>query len=401
MARAVNKLTARTVSTLNTPGRFGDGDGLYLVVDPTGARRWMLLFRHSGKQREMGLGSASVVSLMEARRRRDEARRLLADGIDPLAEKRKAKATTTETVTFGAFADQLVPELSKGFRNAKHAAQWTSTLNTYPAALKSKPIADVSTDDVLDVLRPIWSEKSETASRVRGRIERVLDAAKAKGLRSGENPARWRGHLDQLLAKRKRLTRGHHTALPFEDVPAFMLELRKREAVSAMALEFCILTAARTGDVIGARWGEIDRKNKLWTVPGERMKAGREHRVPLCDRALAILAEIEPLSRGEFVFPSQKADKPLSNMAFDALLTRMGVRVTTHGFRSSFRDWAGDETGFPREVAEAALAHAVGDATEAAYRRGDALVKRRAMMKAWADYIDSAPTRGHEAPAHG
>ena len=396
MAREINKLTARTVAATTSPGRYGDGGGLYLLVDASGARRWLLIFRQSGRQREMGLGSASVVSLADARRRRDEARQLIADGRDPIAEKRKPDAATVKATTFGAFADQLVPELVKGYRNQKHKAQWTSTLNTYASSLRSKPIADICTDDVLTVLRPIWHEKAETASRVRGRIERVLDAAKAKGLREGENPARWRGHLDHLLSKRQRLTRGHHAAMPFDQVPAFVQALRQRQAVAALALEFGILTAGRVGEIIGARWFEIDRTARVWTVPAERMKAGREHRVPLVPRALAILDEAESLRRGDYVFPSFRADKPLSNAAFDALMTRMGVSgATPHGFRSSFRDWAGEMTNHPREVAEAALAHAVGDAVELAYRRGDALTKRRALMNDWAAFLDSREaTRG-------
>ena len=389
MARAVNKLTARTVATAGA-GRFGDGGGLYLVVDPRGSKRWMLLFRHGGRQREMGLGSASVVSLADARRRRDEARQLLAVGRDPIAEKRKAEAPADDAVTFGAFADKLVPELVKGFKNAKHAAQWTSTLKTYASPLQEKPVADITTDDVLSVLQPIWTTKSETASRVRGRIERVLDAAKAKGLRIGENPARWRGHLDQLLSKRRKLTRGHHAAMPFEDVPAFIAALRRRMAVSAMALEFTILTAVRTGEVLECPWSEIDRKAKVWTIPAARMKADRGHRVPLSPRALEILDKMEPLRRGALVFPSFRAEEPLSDMAMLALLKRMGIQATVHGFRSSFRDWAGETTNFPREVAEAALSHIVGDETERAYRRGDALEKRRKLMNEWADYVSSA-----------
>ncbi|WP_027172726.1 site-specific integrase [Methylobacterium sp. 10] len=389
MAREVNKLTVRTVQTVPGPGRFGDGAGLYLVVDPTGARRWIMIYRFGGKQREMGLGSATVVSLADARRRRDEARRLLADGIDPLDTRRKASAKTAAPVTFGAFADELIPELCKGFRNAKHAAQWSSTLKTYAPALRAKPVAAIETNDIIAVLSPIWTTKPETASRVRGRIERVLDAAKAKNLRSGENPARWRSHLDQLLPKRQRLTRGHHAALPYADVPGFVSELRTREAVSALALEFLILTAGRVSEITGCRWSEIDRGAKVWTVPAERMKAGRIHRVPLSARARAILDTVEPLRRGEFVFPSFRADRPFSNAAFDALMTRMGVSTTPHGFRSSFRDWTGEETTFPREVAEAALAHSVGDATELAYRRGDALEKRRVLMDAWADFVSS------------
>lgn len=389
MARPVNKLTALNVAREKTPGRYGDGAGLYLLIDPNGSRRWQMIFRHGGKQREMGLGSAAVFSLAEARAKRDEVRRLIAEGRDPIAERRKPDPAAIQAVTFDAFVDQLVPEISKGFKNDKHKAQWVSTLNTYAAPLKAKPIADITTDDVLVCLTPIWNDKSETASRVRGRIERVLDAAKAKGLRTGENPARWRGHLDQLLAKRRRLTRGHHAALPFPEVPAFVAELRKRSGVSALALEFAILTAGRVSEVLECPWSEIDRSKKVWSVPSSRMKADRDHRVPLTPRMLEILDAVEPLRRGTYVFPTFKADKHMSDMAFSALLKRMAVRTTTHGFRSSFRDWAGDATTFQREVAEAALSHVVGDATEAAYRRGDALEKRRELMNAWDAFVSS------------
>ncbi|WP_313901798.1 site-specific integrase [Methylobacterium sp. J-088] len=253
-------------------------------------------------------------------------------------------------MTFGAFADQLVPELAKGFRNTKHAAQWTSTLNTYAASLRSKPLDAITTDDLLAVLQPIWTTKAETASRVRGRIEKVLDAATAKGLRTGENPARWRGHLDQLLSKRRKLTRGHHTALAYETVPAFVADLRCRDGIAARALELAILTAARVGEVVGARWDEIDVTAKLWTVPAARMKAERDHRVPLSDRALAILTEMEQIRRGAYIFEGYRSDRHLSTGAFDALLERMKVKATTHGFRSSFRDWAGDCTEFPQRL---------------------------------------------------
>jgi len=241
---------------------------------------------------------------------------------------------------------------------------------------------------VLGVLAPIWQTKQETASRVRGRIERVLDAAKAKGLRSGENPARWRGHLDHLLSKRRKLARGHHPAMPYPDVPAFMAALGERDAVAALALRFTILTAARSGEVLGARWSEIDRTTKTWVVPAERMKAGREHRVPLTDRACEILDALQAVRSGDYVFPGQPQGRPLSSMAMEMLLRRMKVEsATVHGFRSSFRDWAGEATAFPREIAESALAHTVGDATERAYRRGDALEKRRLLMDAWARFV--------------
>ena len=337
----------------------------------------------------MGLGSANVVSLADARRKRDETHRLIADGRDPIAEKRKPDPATVKAVTFGDFADKLLPEIVKGFENPKHAAQWTSTINTYAASLRSKPVAAISTDDIVSVLSPIWHDKNETASRVRGRIERILDAAKARRLRDGENPARWRGHLDQLLPKRRKLTRGHHIALPFDEVPAFVAELRKRTAVSALALEFTILTAGRVSEVVECVWSEIDRVKKVWSIPASRMKAKRDHVVPLTPRMLEILDAVEPLRRGAYVFPTFRADKHFSDMAFSALLKRMGVQATTHGFRSSFRDWAGDATAFPREVAELALAHSVGDATEAAYRRGNALEKRRELMAAWDAFVSS------------
>ncbi|KQQ13538.1 integrase [Methylobacterium sp. Leaf123] len=394
MPRAVDKLNARSVATVTAPGRYGDGGGLYLQVDPSGAKRWLLIFRSQGRQREMGLGGLGSVSLADARRRRDEARRLLAEGRDPIDARCSVDSRQPAAISFGAFADQLIPELSKGFRNDKHAAQWTSTLATYASSLRAKPIAEISTDDLLAVLRPIWLEKAETASRVRGRIERILDAAKAQGLREGENPARWRGHL---LPKRRRLTRGHHAAVPFNEMPAFCADLRKRTGVAALALEFAILTAARSGEVRGATWAEIDIGKNLWVIPGERMKAGREHRVPLVARAVEILDAVAPLRRGDLVFPSFRADRPLSDMAFSALLTRMGCAATAHAFRSSFRDWAGEATATPREVAEAALAHAVGDAVELAYRRGDALEKRRALMDAWAAFL-AAPTGGAAIP---
>ena len=272
-------------------------------------------------------------------------------------------------------------------RSAK--AQWKSTLATYAAPLRNKPVDTIATDDVLAVLKPIWTTKAETASRVRGRIEKVLDAAKAKGFREGENPARWRGHLDHLLPKPSKLARGHHPAMPYEEVAGFIAELRKREVSAAVALELCILTAARSGEIFGMRWPEIDFDKKIWTVPAERMKAGREHRVPLSPRAVAILRKLEKVKTGEFVFPGQSRNKPLSNMAMEMVLRRMKIEdATVHGFCSSFRDWAGNVSNFPREIIEMALAHVIGDKAEQAYRRGDALEKRRKLMEAWAAYCE-------------
>lgn len=394
MAREVNKLSARAVATLSAPGRHSDGGGLYLVIDKSGARRWLFMFRWGGKLKELGLGGTSAVSLAEARGKADAARRVVASGQNPIETKRADKAAALAGMTFGAFADELVPTLKTGFRNEKHRQQWTNTLKTYAASLRPKALDAITTSDVLEVLTPIWQTKAETASRVRGRIEKVLDAAKAKGLRSGENPARWRGHLDHLLPRRQKLQRGHHAAMPYEEVPGFLAELRQRQAVAALALEFTILCASRTGEVIGATWAEIDRKAKVWTIPAARMKAGKEHRVPLTDRALAILDEADKIRTSEFVFPGGRKGKPLSNMAMATLLKDRMKRadITVHGFRSAFRDWAGECTAFPREIAEAALAHTVGDATERAYRRGDALAKRRKLMEAWAGFVTMAKT---------
>lgn len=388
MARQLHRLAPRAAITTSAAGRYADGGGLYLVVSPTGSRKWVFRFRWKGKLSDMGLGSASVVPLSRARDRAAEARLKIAEGVNPLAEKRAARAIPT----FGRFADDLVSSVQSQWRNAKHRQQVQNTLERDAASLRPFPLDQIDTAKVLEALRPIWSVKSETASRVRARIEWVLDAAKAKGYRSGENPARWKGHLDQLLPKPSRLTRGHHAALPFAEVPAFIRELHDRPATSALALEFTILTASRSGEVRGAVWREMDLANAVWTIPADRMKAGREHRVPLSNRALAILADMARLADNDpdaLVFPGPKGSRTsLSDAAFSALLKRMGRSegITPHGFRSSFRDWAGETTTFPRDVAEMCLAHAVGDMTERAYRRGDALARRRELMQAWSEF---------------
>lgn len=388
MARELNRLSPRKVATISEPGRHADGGGLYLVVGPGASRRWVFLFRWDGKLKEMGLGGLTSVPLADARRKAAEARRVIADGRSPLVEKRAEAARRQAAITFGDFADSLIADISHGFRNEKHKAQWASTLRTYAAPLRDKALDDITTEDVLAVLKPIWTTKSETASRLRGRIERVLDAAKARGLREGDNPARWRGHLANLLPKRQKLARGHHAAMPYPDVPDFIERLRTAGGMSGLALEFCVLAAARSGEVLGARWEEIDTEQKVWTVPASRMKSGREHRVPLTDRMLGILSNVGEARSSEFVFPGQKRGRPLSSMAMEMLLRRMKIEsATVHGFRSAFRDWAAEETTFPREVAEAALAHVVGDATERAYRRGDALEQRRRLMATWDGFL--------------
>lgn len=387
MGREINRLSARSVATATKAGRHADGGGLYLVVDKSGAKRWVFLYRFDGRAREMGLGGLVAVPLAKAREMAAAARAAVHGGEDPIAAKR---IETPKVPTFGDVAHAFIEAMSPQFRNDKHIAQWKMTLTEYAAPLRAKAVDAITTDDVLGVLQPIWQTKPETASRLRGRIERVLDAAKAKGHRSGENPALWRGHLANLLPKRQKLSRGHHAAMDFRDVPAFVGELRKREAVSARALEFTILTAARSGETMGATWREIDLAGAVWTIPAGRMKSGREHRVPLTAPIVAMLEEMKVLGGepGDYLFPGAKRGCPLSVMAMDMTLRRMKVDITTHGFRSSFRDWAGEMSPFPRELAEAALAHIVGDETERAYRRGDALEKRRKMMEAWAGYCE-------------
>jgi integrase len=390
-----NHLTARKVKTAKT-GKYSDGGNLYLIVSKTGARKWVLRFTWRGRAKEMGLGSAASVPLTDARENAASARRKIARGLNPIDERKRDGGVPT----FGEVADDVRKTLSAGFRNEKHKAQWKLTLETHAASLRARPVDTIATDDVLAVLRPIWTTKAETASRVRGRIEKVLDAAKAKGLREGENPARWRGHLDHLLPRPSKLSRGHHAAMPYEDVAVFIGKLRKREATSALALELCILTAARTGEILGMRWPEIDLDNQIWTVPASRMKAGREHRVPLSPRAVAILRQLEKLKVGDFVFPGQKSKSPFSGRVLQMVLRKLGVKnATVHGFRSSFRDWAGNVSNFPREVTETALAHVIGDKAEQAYRRSDALEKRRKLMEAWAGYC-AAPARGNVVKLH-
>ena len=393
MARAIHKLTARGVETQKRSGRYGDGAGLYLRVTSTGNKRWVFRYTPTkgAQPREMGLGSASGsgVSLAEARERAQQARQALKDGLDPIVQLRVGSGGENPAIPmFGDFADQFVADQSVSFRNEKHIAQWRMTLTKYAAPIRQKRLNEITTDDVLFILKPIWQEKHETASRLRGRIERVLNAAKARGFRSGENPAAWRGHLELLLPKQAKLQRGHFAAMSYSSVPAFMTSLRERSGMASLALEFTILCACRSGEVRRMTWDELDRNKGIWTIPATKMKAGRPHRVPLTDRMGAILDTVEPWGADSpFVFPSRKGTV-LSDAAMNAILKRMNIsNVTVHGFRSSFRDWAGDMTDHAREVAEAALAHVVGDATEQAYRRSDAFDKRRQLMSQWERYL--------------
>lgn len=382
--RFEKKLDARTVATTQRPGRHSDGGCLYLSIDSNGRRRWVFMYNRYGKRTELGLGSARDLSLADARMIAAEMRSVLAKRGDPKAERDKNVAVKT----FGQCADAYIEAMRPSWHNPKHAAQWEMTLKDYAAPIRKMRVDGIETRHILDVLKPLWQEKPETAKRLRGRIERVLDAAKVKGQRSGENPARWRGHLDKLLPKQDPLSRGHHKALPFPELPAFMESLRERSATAALALEFTILTAARTSEVLEAEWSEIDLDKKLWTIPALRMKARREHRVPLSARAMAILNELDKTM--PYVFPGPKPKSPLSSMAMSMLLRRMESDVTVHGFRSTFRDWASETTGFPHEVCEMALAHVIGNKAEAAYRRGDLFDKRRTLMEAWAGYCEQA-----------
>jgi integrase len=350
----------------------------------------------------MGLGSLDEgVSLAEARLARDEARQLLRSGRNPIEVRREARRLAVK-VTFGEIADELLKAKAREWRNEKHQEQWRWSLTTGASELRPRPVDEIDTEAVLSVLRPIWGTTPETAQRLRARIEAVLDAAKAQGLRAGENPATWRGHLSHLLPKRQKLSRGHHAALPYSEMAGFMARLRTETSIAAKALEFCILTAARTGEVLSCCWDEIDLMAKVWTLPPARTKAGREHRVPLSSRTCEILGGVKPKEPGGFVFPSPRGPRPLSHIAMAKVLDRLGIQdATVHGFRSSFRDWAGNETLFPRELAEAALAHVVGDKAEQAYRRSDALEKRRALMEDWAAWCDlkAAPADHADKPA--
>jgi integrase len=373
----MGKLTARQVATLGE-GVHGDGDGLYLQVAASGARSWILRYQRHGKRREMGLGSATLYGLADARQRAVQYRRLLAEGLDPIAHRRAVQAASGRT--WGQAVDDFIATHAPGWKSEAQADQWRQSLNAYGPD-RALPVEALDTAEVVRLLRKVWTDKTETATRVRGRIERVWDAEKVAGVVTGDNPARWRGHLDKLLPKPSKVAKvTHFRAMPYGDVPAFMARLAEREAITRLALRFTILTAARTGEVTGAAWSEFD--GDVWTIPAERMKAGKEHKVPLTPAALALLDGL----------PRRKPPFALSENAMLYLLQKpppkgYGLPYTVHGFRSSFRDWAAETTTFPREVAEMALAHAIPDKTEAAYRRGALLAKRRELMQAWADFL--------------
>jgi integrase len=392
------KLTVKRVERLRQPGRYGDGQGLYLQVTNADNRSWVFRYERRGVERAMGLGPAHTLSLHEARERARKARLLLLDGVDPLAargdERRKRAEAAQKRLTFREAAQAYNDAHERKWTNAKHRAQFLSSLKAYAfPVLGNMPVAEIDTPAVLRAIEPHWLTKTETLSRVRGRIEAVLDWAKVRGYRTGDNPATWKTIGKALPARSEVAKVEHHPALPYLELPAFMAELRKREGVAASALEFLILTAARTGEVTGARWSEVDLDAKVWTVPAGRMKGGREHRVPLSGSADALLRALYREDANEHVFIGAQPGSGLSSQSMTQVLKRMGrTDVSVHGFRSSFRDWCGEQTNFPREVAEMALAHAVGDKTERAYQRGDLLKKRYALAEAWARYATSPPT---------
>lgn len=390
--RIERRLTAKQAAGAARPGSYPDGGGLSLEIDKAGRRYWMWRYRNGARRREMGLGSADEVSLADARAERDRWREALKGGKDPVDERKRRAQAPTAGVGFGDAADAYIAAHRSGWKNPKHIDQWMMTLGVLAAPLRALPVNAVTTADVLGVLTPVWTATPETASRLRGRIELVLDAARALGQipEGAANPARWRGHLDKLLPRRAARSKTHFAAMAWRRVPAFVAELRQQESVSARALEFLILTAARSGEVRLAPAEEFDLGGRLWTIPKGRMKAQREHRVPLTPRAAEIVEEMRAAFPGSpYVFPGQKPKRPLSDMALTVYLRKRGLDVTAHGFRSSFRDWAGDATSFPREIAEAALAHAIGNRTEAAYRREDALERRREMMAAWERFLEA------------
>lgn len=384
MARGINRLKPLQIDRQSKPGRYADGGGLYLIVGKTGAKAWAFLYMRDGRRRELGLGALQDVPVAAARQKATELRAVLDKGGDPQLERDRQRVEAAPPVTFKDAAQQYVAAHKAGWRSPKHAAQWSSTLENYAYPfLGPMAVSAVDVADVLKVLKPIWAERPETASRVRGRVEAVLDYAKAHRWRTGENPARWKGTLDHLLPAKAKVQRvEHHAAMPYAKVPGFMAELAEQEGAAALALRLAILAASRTGEVLGARWVEFDLDAGVWSIPGSRMKAGRDHRVPLSAPAVQLLRSLQRV--GEYVFPGLKRGEPLSNMAMLMLLRRLSADdVTVHGFRSSFRDWAAEQTSFPREVIEAALAHANADKVEAAYLRTDHYEKRRLLMEAW------------------
>lgn len=401
MPKVARELNPLAVRKLSRPGlhAVGGAAGLLLRISDTGARYWILRTTVGGRRRDIGIGPYPEVSLAQARQQASEMRLQARNGVDPIAERQSArealKTSRARALTFDDALDRYLAGRANEFRNPKHRKQWRTSVETYASpVLGSLRVEQIELAHVLQVLQPIWHEKTETANRVRGRIERVLDFATVSGFRSGENPARWKGRLDAVLPSPGKLKRvQHHRAIPWKDLPGFMVELRKREGLAARALEFAILTGTRSGEVRGATWGEIDLKEQLWTIPAKRMKGGREHVVPLSKPAVDLLKALPRFEDVEHVFPSTKGGA-LSDMALSALMRRMSVNATPHGFRSTFRDWVSETTAYPHEVAEMALAHVIPSPVERAYRRGALLTKRTRLMAEWAKFCTNPPTGG-------
>lgn len=417
-SRTTARLSARQVDTATAPGYYIDGGGLLMHISSNGGKRWLLRFISplTGKRREMGLGAAGrgAVGLAEAREAAEAARKLVRAGIDPIqqrddeATRQKDMALRAKPKTFGEFSDEWMDANLRQYSNPKHRDQWRMTLTHYAAPLRDMPVDAIRTPDVVNTLKPIWTAKPETAKRTQGRIERMLDAATASGLRTGENPARWRGHLSTLLPKQPKGKEEHHAAMPWKDIPDFITRLRERAGIAARALEFAILTAARSGEVRGATWAEIDLEARRWSVPEWRMKAKRAHRVPLTDRAIEILQEMAPLrpindeKGAALVFPGARAGAQMSDMTLAAVLRRMDIDdATPHGFRSAFRDWAEDCADAPFGAIKSALAHTVGDKVDAAYRRGEAYERRVKLMRDWEAHLDGRGVPAADAVDQG
>ena len=393
MAKLIKRLTTIKINKVTKPGWYPDGEGLYLQVSPTGSKSWVYRYKKAGKQHRHGLGRYSDDNTLEdARTAAGTCRKLRRDGIDPIRYKRQQDADKqleeAKSITFKECATQYIESHKSGWKNSKHESQWTNTLETYAYPF----IGDISVQKidvglVMQVIEPIWHKKTETASRVRQRIEKVLDWAKVRQYRTGDNPAQWRGHIENLLPKRSKVQKVQHfKAMPYGEVPDYFKILRKVKSITAKALAFTILTATRNNEVREAKWNEIDTKSGIWTIPDERMKAGKAHRVPLTHECLNILEEAKKFKVDDYVFPGLRKNRPLSNQALLKLLKTEHPALTVHGFRSSFRDWCAEMTAYPREVAEAALAHTLSNSTEAAYQRGDLFVKRSKLMDAWSDY---------------
>ena len=396
MAKGIHRLKALSVEKASKPGLYSDGGNLYLQITKTGVKSWLFRYMRNGKARGMGLGPVHTISLAEARVKAHECRSLLLCGVDPLenkAERHQAELLeAANTRTFEECATAYIGAHKAGWKNAKHQDQWTNTLKTYAFPIIGRlSVAAIDVALVKQILDSIWTTKTETASRLRGRIESILDWATVHGYRTGENPARWRGHLDKLLPPQSKIVKvRHHPALPYVEIQSFLATLRREEGVAPAALEFLILTATRTSETINSKWEEIDLQAGVWSIPAERMKAGKLHRVPLSPAALDVLRRVKPFANSNFVFPGRQPDTALSNMALLQLLRRMGRHdLTTHGFRSTFRDWAAECTNHPREIAEAALAHTTKDKTEAAYQRGDLFEKRARLMADWSNYVNA------------